>query len=370
MKNLLKVVIRLVLMFAAGILFAANAECQPDKNEKSFADNWEFVGVAVDEPGYTIWGTSPIRGDNGKIHLFVARWPCELKVDPGWRTHSEIAHYVGDSPEGPFVFSDVAVKGDIGSESGKSPVNPAIHKVKLEKTFAPHNPAIHKVDSLYALFFIMNSGIEEHPSNQFICLATSKSLYGPWELKGNNGKILSPPVNPDYWNHNASNGVNNPAFLLHPDGGYFLYFKSEKAKMGLAIAENLEGPYVQLPFPVTANDRNIEDGYAFMYNGKFALLTTDNHGILEEGGGILWTSEDGIHFDKYEKGFHRINAYTDVDMGKVSVIYGAGAGKYAKFERPQLLLKDGKPWYLYVPSGTNIYGGDCTVSYVLKFKND
>ncbi|WP_167618921.1 glycoside hydrolase family protein [Maribellus sediminis] len=328
----------------------------------TFADKWEYKGIAVQDSGYTIWGASPIYGDDGKVHLFVARWPGELKVDPGWRTHSEIAHYVGDTPEGPFVFSDVAVKGDIEEKANGNP--------SIQKTYAPHNPAIHKVDSLYALFFIMNSGIEEHPSNQFICLATSKSLYGPWEMAGENGKILTPPDNPDYWNYQASNGVNNPAFLQHPDGGYFLYFKSEKAKMGLAVAENLEGPYVQMPFPVTSNNRNIEDGYAFMYMGKFALLTTDNHGIIEEGGGILWTSEDGIHFDTYEKGFHRINQYTNVDMNKVAVHYGPKNRSYAKFERPQLLLKNGKPEYLYVPSGTNIYGGDCTVSYVLKFKND
>ncbi|MCY1719326.1 glycoside hydrolase family protein [Prolixibacteraceae bacterium Z1-6] len=339
------------------------------QNEKSFADKWAFVGKAVEEPGYTIWGTSPILGDDGKVHLFVARWPGELKVDPGWRTHSEIAHYVGDSPEGPFVFSDVAIKGDIETDKeGKAPCNPAIHKVKNRAVYAPHNPAIHKVDSLYALFYIVNDGIEEHPSNQYICLSVSESLYGPWKKAGEDGLVLKPPRNKDYWNYKASNGVNNPAFLQHPDGGYFLYFKSEKARMGLAVAENIEGPYVQMPFPVTANDRNIEDGYAFMYKGKFALLTTDNHGIIEAGGGILWTSDDGIHFDTYEKGFHRINDYTDVDMKKAAVHYGPQNRSYAKFERPQIVLKDGKPAYVYLPSGTNIYGGDCTVSYVLKFK--
>ena len=180
--------------------------------------------------------------------------------------------------------------------------------------------------------------------------------------------ILSAPKNPDYWNYKAGNGVNNPAFLQHPDGGYFLYFKSEKARMGLAVVENLEGPYVQLPFPVTANDRNIEDGYAFMYNRKFALLTTDNHGMIEAGGGILWTSSDGIHFDSYEKGFHRIDSYTEVDRSKVAVHYGPRKIGYSKFERPQVLLIEGSPAYLYLPSGHNIYGGACTVSYVLRKK--
>ncbi len=335
-----------------------------------FADQWEFIATAVEEPGYTIWGTSPIYGEDGKVHLFVARWPCELKVDPGWRTSSEIAHYVGDSPEGPFRFSDVAVKGATEKETkGEAPINHKLNNGE-HRGIAPHNPAIHKVDSLYALFFISNDGIEKHPSNQYICLATSKSLYGQWKMAGENGVILKPPQNQAYWNYNASNGVNNPAFLQHPGGGYFLYFKSEKARMGLAFAENLEGPYVQLPFPVTANDRNIEDGYAFMYNGKYALLTTNNHGIIEEGGGILWTSEDGIHFIEFEKGFNRINDYIPIDMEHVAVHYGPQNRGYAKFERPQLLLKDGNPVYMYVPSGTNIYGGDCTLSYVLKFKSE
>lgn len=344
---------------------------QTKVSQKTFADQWEYVGIAMEEPGYTIWGASPILGDDGKTHLFVARWPCELNVDPGWRTHSEIAHYVGDSPEGPFVFKDVAVNGAIDKKKGgKAPSNPSIHKVKNKKSYAPHNPTIQKVDGLYALFYIVNDGIEKHPSNQYICLSVSKSLDGPWEKVGDDGAVLRPPKNPDYWNFEASNGVNNPAFLQHPDGGYFLYFKSEKARMGLAVAENLKGPYVQMPFPVTVNNRNIEDGYAFMYNGKFALLTTDNEGMIKSGGGILWTSDDGIHFDTYEKGFHRINEYTDVDLKKVAVHYGPKNRDYAKFERPQILLKDGNPWYLYVPSGTNISGGDCTVNYVLKFKKD
>lgn len=326
----------------------------------TFADQWEFVGVAVEEPGYTIWGSSPIIGKDGKTHLFVARWPGD-KVDPGWRTHSEIAHYVSDSPEGPFSFSEIAVKGDIEGLGEKSMVD--------QKAFAPHNPAIHKVGDQYALFYIMNDGIEKHPSNQFICLSVSKSLYGPWEKVGEEGIILKPSENENYWTHGATNGVNNPAFLQHPDGGFFLYFKSEKAKMGLAIAEKLEGPYVQLPFPVSTNDRNIEDGYAFIYDGNFALLTTDNHGILEEGGGLLWKSKDGIHFDSFEKGFHQINDYTSVDMSKVAVHYGSKTRSYAKFERPQVLLIDGKPKYLYVASGTNIFGDPFTVSYVLKNKS-
>lgn len=323
-------------------------------HSKSFADNWKFIGVAVEEPGFTIWGTSPVMGNDGKVHLFVARWPCELKVDPGWRSHSEIAHYVGDGPEGPFVFSDIAISGT-GSESWDK--------------YGAHNPTIHMVGGKFILIYIANNNFRQppHPSNQKIGMAIADSPYGPWSKVGNDGLLLSPPQNEKYWNFNSNNGVNNPALLKHPDGGFFLYFKSEESKMGLAIAENIEGPYVQLPFPVTSNSMSIEDGYAFIYKGKIALITTDNHGIIEEGGGLLWTSKDGIHFDTLEQGFNHINDYTDIDFSKVAVHYGPGKGKYAKFERPQMLLINGEPSYMYLPSGTNIYGNDCTVSYILKY---
>ncbi len=137
--------------------------------------------------------------------------------------------------------------------------------------------------------------------------------------------------------------------------------------MGVAIADEIEGPYIQRKTPVTDNNKVIEDEYAFMYKDKVALLTTDNHGTIEKGGGILWTSDDGITFDHFEKGFHRISDYTKVDPTKKVVTQGPL--DYNKGERLQVLLIDGKPKYLYMPSGTNIYGKHKgSISYVLKFK--
>src|SRR3546814_320865 len=213
---------------------------------------------------------SPVIDDEGKVHLFVARWPGRT-VEPGWRSDSEIAHYVGDRPEGPFTFSDVAIAGT---------------GLDTWDRYGAHNPTILRVDDKYVLLYIGNDNPTRpaHPSNQKIGMAISDTPYGPWKKVNKTGLILAPPENPDYWNHHAGNGVNNPTLLKHPHGGYFLYFKSERARMGLAIAENLEGPYVQMPFPVTSNESNIEDGYAFFYEGKFELLTTDNQGVIEAGG--------------------------------------------------------------------------------------
>lgn len=323
--------------------------------EKQFADLWEYVRIAVEEPGYTVWGTSPIMDEQGQVHLFVARWPGELKVDPGWRSHSEIAHYVGPSPEGPFRFSDIALRG-----TGKDTWD----------KYGAHNPTIHKAGDSYVLLYIANNNPETppHPANQQIGMALSSSLNGPWEKVNGTGLILSPPGDSSYWNYAASNGVNNPALLCHPDSGFYLYFKSEGGMMGLARSEKIEGPYKQEPGPVTSNEQTIEDGYAFIHRGKICLLTTDNHGILEKGGGLLWISDNGLNFKLAEQGFYPVEKYLEKALlQNAKRHYG---GEIIKFERPQLLVLNEEPAYLYVTSGYHFFGEESTASYVMRLKTE
>jgi len=95
------------------VLILQTISCQENKllAEQSFiSKNLEFKGIAVQDNNYTFWGCAPIQDEVGETHLFVARWP-EKNVNPAWRKSSEIAHYVADSPEGSFRFSDVAIKG-------------------------------------------------------------------------------------------------------------------------------------------------------------------------------------------------------------------------------------------------------------------
>lgn len=86
-------------------------------------------------------GASPIRGEDDKIHLFAARWKTQYQFDPGWRSHSEIAHYVVDKPEEPFRFQKVVLTGTRKETWDKCGV---------------HNPAIHKIGDKYVLLYISN----------------------------------------------------------------------------------------------------------------------------------------------------------------------------------------------------------------------
>ena len=323
--------------------------------ELSFiAKNLEWKGVAIQDDNYTIWGCAPIQGADGKTHLFAARWP-EKNVDPAWRKSSEIAHYVADTPEGPFTFSDVAIKGT-GKETWDK--------------YAPHNPEIKKVGDQYVLLYIGNTDYQQppHPNNQSTGMAISNSPYGPWKKVGKNGQILN-SEDSTKWNYKSSNGVVNPAFLTM-NGKYYLYFKTSSKdglKYGLATATNLEGPYTITEKPVTSNEGTLEDGTVFYYQNHVYLLTTDNHGANTgiKGGGTLWKSKNGINFNLEDAtvGYNTLPYYyKGYNPDKNTKIYGGDP----KLERPKILMIDGKPAYLYGPSGWNFFGGDRTVCYVLK----
>ena len=99
----------------------------------------EADGLRICLQLWLVGGAAPLEAD-GRFHLFAARWP-EANVDPAWRKSSEIAHYVGDGPEGPFRFSDVALRGT-GRETWDR--------------YAPENPEIRYYEGKYVLLYIAN----------------------------------------------------------------------------------------------------------------------------------------------------------------------------------------------------------------------
>lgn len=326
----------------------------------SIATGMKWIGKAVDDPDYYVWCTSPIA-DKGKIHLFCSRWPKKYKMD-GWITHSEIVHYVSDNAEGPFKLVDVAIPANPGA-----PWNNSIH-----------NPAIAKVDDTYVLLYITfdrrtNSPYREGDTppcdKMYTCMATSKSLNGPWKLQGEDGMIIFPSTDPSHYSY-QSWSLDNPTFLAY-NGRYYIYFKSGKhqrqTRYCYAVADKLEGPYKLGDQPCTDNIDYTEDATAFRYNNKFYLLTNDNFGTHTgvPGRGILWESDTPTSFKRKDAfiGFLQTLDYVkSVDMSKASRL----AGSEFKFERPGILLIDGKPAYFYGPSGFNLDGDDHTCSYVMK----
>ena len=321
----------------------------------AIARGMEWRGVVLEEKDFTLWDVAPIRTDDGKVHLYVGRWP-ETNVDPAWRKSSEIAHYVGDQAEGPFRFHDVALRGT-GTDTWDK--------------YAPHNPEVRKFGDTYVLTYIANSDFHQppHPSNQRIGMAVSKSPNGPWRKVGKDGLILEPSADPKHWTFGSQ--VVNPT-LIKVGGRYHLYFKSRcqgqpGTVYGVAIADRLEGPYQITGGPLTTKGVMIEDGFAFEWQGKVCLISTDNHGSVTgiRGGGALWVSEDGMIFNPAwtQVAYELIPDYfKGYDPKSVKKIYGIDP----KIERPKLLMENGQPAWLYGPSGWNVTGGQRTVIHALR----
>jgi hypothetical protein len=323
---------------------------------RGFADAWEVVTRVADTPGWHLWGASPVLDDAGRVNLLVARWPARVGWEPGWRRHSEIALYRSERPEGPFSYQATVMQG---AGAGWDAVG-------------MHNPCVARVDDRYVLFHIANSwagGLQRHGPNQRIGLRIADALAGPWRKGPNDGLALAP----GRWCTDSACGVNNPAFLQTPDGRFLLYFKampgpdrSRGVRMGVAISETLEGPYVIHPEPITANNRVIEDGTAFLWGDKICLITTDNHGIIERGGGLMWVSDDGIHFESDPvHAFHPLRLYLSDGVPEGARMH---YGRETKFERPQMLTEAGRPAGLYLPSGTSLDGDAGTDVHLLRWR--
>jgi hypothetical protein len=320
---------------------------------KDWAERLRYVGVVIEDDEYHIWGSSPIWGNDGKVHVFSARIPVATGFHMWWAT-SEIAHYVADAPEGPFALVEVLL------EPGQTPPG-------SWDTGTQHNPTITKIDDLFVLSYhsAMGTITDRRRDSIRIGMMTATDINGPWTKLG---MMLDPPTPEE---SNVVTGehygfTDNPSLVRHPDGRFFLYYRIKfpglkgDCTYGVAIADKLEGPYVHHPDRVVNNPTYIEDPYVFVLDRMFYMLITDNHN-RQGAQGMLLTSEDGLHFDYHQgHGFGAIADYIPADkLPPDSSNIPRGI-----FERPQLLFRNGVPTHLYVPCRTNINGGKGACCYL------
>ncbi|WP_017446901.1 glycoside hydrolase family protein [Gayadomonas joobiniege] len=327
---------------------------------QAYKFDFEYLGKVLERKNTHIWGASPIVGPDGKVHLFVAQWSTKTQNNfSGWYKDSEIGHYVAEKPEGPFTYLGKAV-ADLDTQFN-----------------APHNPTIKQLDGKYVLTFIVNS--DNKLSTQRIIMYVSDTLEGPWRpAKGaeKDGTILRKSNQITDWNYHAKLGVSNPT-LIKKDDRYFLYVKSVIKKdpnkksgaytYGLAISNNLEGPYQYHSKAITR--AGIEDAYAFEFENNVYLMSRDFGNLKgDHGGGLLWRSNDGLFFDESNimRSFEALEHYVGKDALKNSQVY---RGKISgRLERPQILFVDGKPAYIYLATGINDSKDHGSASHLFKLK--
>ena len=275
----------------------------------------------------------------------------------GWIRACEIAHAVADSPEDKFEYVSTVLSPREGY---------------FDNTTC-HNPTVHCFDGKYYLFYMGN--LNGRTNTKRIGLAVSDSIYGPWKR---HDKPLLETGEDGSWDDHCT---TNPALVVCSNGEFWLYYKSwntaeyENApkgtirgnrKYGLAIAKSIEGPYEKyegnpvVDFSSLGNNKQLEDAFVWCADGKFNMIARDM-GFFDHKKGLLLNSKDGIHWNEPKIAYDSISKYIEEPPAPSHL------KRYGRLERPQLLMKNGKPEYLFATS----QGGKfmTSSSFILKIKS-
>ena len=325
-------------------------------------------GFAMED--YWIWDPSVIKGEDEKYHMFASRWSKKYGFG-NWVTNSEIIRAVSETPEGPYEFAEVVLPS-----RGK----------QFFDGCTTHNPRIIKTSGYYVLYYMGTTYDSPPPAyeenvwsnglahkawmNKRIGMAYSKSIKGPWIRS--DIPILTP--RPGKWDASIT---SNPSPVALPNGNIYLVYKSSPVNynppllLGAAMSEKFQGSYNRLSenpifsFHSLKNKANdVEDPFVW-WNGKFyELIMKDRFGHIcgEEGGGIHAFSKDGINW-KLSSPVKAYSKKVKWDDGTETI--------QANFERPFLLLENGKPTHLFAAtgSGNDSYSFDKTWNMVIPIQH-
>ncbi len=300
--------------------------------------NLKPIGRQFSLEGYYIWCSSPIWGEDGKVHMFYSRWKKEKGMG-GWIKGSEICRAEADSPFHQFEHKQVIL-----SPRGEG----------FWDATTCHNPLIKKVGDEYLLFFMGNSNGKTNTKR--IGLATSKTLDGDWTRPD---KPLLLPGKEGAWDDHCT---TNPAFVKGNDGKYWLFYKSWNTqeyetqkgpirgnrKYGLAKADSPTGPYEKvsenpiIDFSNQPNNAQLEDAFVWKQKGKFHMIARDM-GFYNHEYGLHLTTKNGIHWTKPEIAYLDMKSYIHEPTPPKHL------NRFGRLERPMLLLdKDGEtPRFLF-----------------------
>ena len=261
----------------------------------------------LSNPLYHNWGSSVIKGKDGKYHLFYAQMSKEIGFR-SWLTDGIISHAIADSPSGPYVHKEIVLEG-------RGP--------GYWDAYTAHNPRIKFFDGKYYLYYMStNTGgrllsDEEFNQarngvitnefralvrmNQRIGVAVSESINGPWE------RLDQPIVEPS---GPIAQITCNPALAKRPDGGYIMIVRGDKPNIeyangkwpdhnelirsqAIALSDSPLGPWEVQP-KLAVGDLNSEDP-AIWYDSKRKRYYGVYHAFGYMG---MITSIDGINWEK------------------------------------------------------------------------
>lgn len=298
-----------------------------------------------------VWGASAGLGEDGRYHLFAARWPKQLPFN-NWVTNSEIVRASADDPAGPYRFEEVVLKPRSGAWDATATLNPTLHK--QGGTWILYYIGIHFTDE---------NGRDAPPGRPLtreeyrrawrkkrIGFATAPSITGPWTRQ--DAPILEP--RPDAWDKDL---ITNPAPVVFPDGSVKLLYKSSKDRhqskpsaplyLGLAEADHWSGPYRRSQSqPVSLNGKlhSSEDPFMWWQDDHFEAIFKDMTGE------VCGERHAGVHAWSWNAR-EWFTAPDPLAYSRTLRWQDGSQTTQGQLERPQLLMHNGKPSHLFVATG-------------------
>lgn len=347
--------ITLVLLSLLAISAYTFAQTKSDlvkQKKQSTNEIFHHLGKAIKTPAFQskdwwVWGSSVVKGYDGKYHMFVSRFPKSLPFHPGWMVASEIVHATADSPQGPYKFSEVALPSR-GAQywDGRSTHNPRILKhngkyylIYMGSTHPFANPSFDELT-------LSSPWCTVARSNKRIGLAIADSPYGPW--KRFDEPILKTKPNTFY-----SYFTSNPSPIIEKDGSVMMLFKGRKyvdknkyseMALGVAYAPSIEGPYSVLnndqPIFQVNGQGEAEDPFLWKDERGYHAIFKDHVGKYtgESKGGVLAHSTNGIKWnvDKSPRAYS-----LEVEWNDNTII------RQGQLERPFIFFENGKPTHIF-----------------------
>ncbi|TNJ41461.1 glycoside hydrolase family protein [Tamlana fucoidanivorans] len=285
---------------------------------------------------YFNWGSTIIKSDDGKYHLFYDQMPRKHGFC-SWLTDGIVSRAVSDSPTGPWKKVQEVLKARGGS---------------FWDQYTVHCSKAYKFDGKYYLYYMStNSGnmnltqeqLEEirHTGwkpgnlrnmlrlNQRIGVAVSDNIEGPW--KRFDRPVFEPQLP-------IANQSNNVTVTKRPDGGYLMIIRGDQPDQpfdkiirmqAVLLADNPIGPWKMQPKPVVIN-YNSEDPEVW-YDTERKRYYNLYHAFGYMG---MITSTDGLNWQRAK--YYKVadKAYKTTDGNVVPV---------QRYERMGIYMENGKP---------------------------
>jgi len=310
------------------------------------------------EPDYYVWCLSVIKWE-GKYHAYYSRWNKKYGFE-GWLTHSEVAHAVSSTPEGPFEFVNVVLQNqkkegwDINNSHNPYAIvndgriylyyisNDIKASIKNEKS---------KIDYPDSIWFVQNRTLIRN--SQCIGIATADNPSGPFIRSG------EAIVKPD--NIKFKNIAVNPA-VIHRNNKYTMIMKGDDVNHEewfriqlVGFSDKPSGPFDFALKPVY-NQAQTEDACIWFDNvlNRYYMVCH----VMGKSELAFFNSADGIDWQPDNR---------EIFMKKEFTISDGTIWKPKRVERPFVLTDDtGKPIMIYLAVLDKNVSGNIAVSIEMK----